>query len=265
VDVAVAVRVAVAVAVVVGVAVAVAVAVGDAVRVAVAVAVTVGVKVAVAVAVDVAVAVGVGGNDPLAEPVSLTLADALPAVASLLIVMLAEKLPDWSGANSTVTVEEPCGWITPAPCPDNVLKNGLPPGGPTVTDSAIPPVSSMVKDIVPVTVWLDRWTLLKASRVGVTTSLLTSAPFLASPPLTWARTLAPSKIVAATMNDAIVQSMDTNLNRRRTIVSSPSLSRRGPGGPARTSSAAAILAVRWRPTNLTMKRFTNSPALRAMK
>jgi hypothetical protein len=208
------------------------------VAVAVADAVALGVKVAVAVAVDVAVAVGVGGNDPPAEPVSLTLADALPAVASLLTVMLAEKLPEWSGANSTVTVDEPCGWITPPPCPDNILKNELPAGGPTVTDSAIPPVSSMVKDVVPVTVWLDRWTLLKASRVGFTTSLLTRTPLLASTPFTWPRAVAPNKIVAAAMNDAVVQSVDTNLNRRRTIVSSPPLSRRGPGRTPRPLAAS---------------------------
>jgi hypothetical protein len=90
--------------------------VGDAVTVTVAVALVVadGVEVAVAVrvaeAVAVAVAVDVDGSDPFADPVSLTLADEEPAVASLLIVMLPEKLlEECSGANSSVTVDDPCG------------------------------------------------------------------------------------------------------------------------------------------------------------
>jgi len=92
----------VAVAVEVAVAVAVVVAVADAVAVAV------GVK--VAVAVGVRVGVGVGRLRFFAEPVSLTLADRSPAVASLLTLMLAEKLlPESGGANATVTVAVPCG------------------------------------------------------------------------------------------------------------------------------------------------------------
>ncbi|HKN14939.1 MAG TPA: hypothetical protein VJX68_17255 [Candidatus Binatus sp.] len=93
-----------AVAVEVAVAVAVVVAVADAVAVAV------GVKVAVAVGVRVGVGVGVGRLRFFAEPVSLTLADRSPAVASLLTLMLAEKLlPESGGANATVTVAVPCG------------------------------------------------------------------------------------------------------------------------------------------------------------
>jgi hypothetical protein len=93
----------------VGVAVTVAVIVAVAVRVGVAVVVAVAVTVAVAVevelAVGVALTVGVGRNEPFAEPVNLTLAVALPAVASLVIPMLAEKsAPCFAGANSTVTV-----------------------------------------------------------------------------------------------------------------------------------------------------------------
>jgi hypothetical protein len=123
------------------------------------------------VAERVGVGVGVGGLCFFAEPVSLTLADLTPAVASLLIVMLpARLLEECSGANSTVTVEEPCGWITAAPCPDVILKNGLPTGGPTVTESATPPLSLITKDLVSVTVPLDRKILLKFSCVGVTAS-----------------------------------------------------------------------------------------------
>jgi len=66
------------------------------------VAVAVGVAVIDSVAVDV-------GSDPLAAPVSLTLADDLPLVALLLIAMLAEKVPPLVGANSTVTVATLCG------------------------------------------------------------------------------------------------------------------------------------------------------------
>jgi hypothetical protein len=89
---------------------AVAVCVAVAIAVADAVAVAVEVTVAVAVSVGVAVADGVGAGDPLAEPLSLTLAEALPAVASLLIAMVAEKcFPALTGANSTVTVDFPCG------------------------------------------------------------------------------------------------------------------------------------------------------------
>jgi hypothetical protein len=115
---------AVVVAVVVGVRVALTVPVAVAVRVMVAVAVTVtvaealavrvGVEVAVAVRVAEAVgvedAVGVAGIDPFADPVSLTFADLAPAVASLLIAMLAENpFPLLAGANCTLTVATPCG------------------------------------------------------------------------------------------------------------------------------------------------------------
>src|SRR5208282_2186901 len=114
----------------------------------------------------------------------------------------------------------PCGYIRNAPCPDAILKQGLPLAGATVTDSAIRPVSSTMKDFVSDTVWLERSILLKASRIGVTTSLLTCSRLLTSPLVIWAWALAATKIAAA-MNDAIVQSEDTNRNRRRTIVSSP--------------------------------------------
>lgn len=96
---------AVNVAVAVGVAVRVAVAVADGVTVAVALAVGVKVAVAVAVSVGVAVGVGVGRLCFFAAPVNLTLAFALPAVASLVIAMLPRKsAPSLVGANSTVTV-----------------------------------------------------------------------------------------------------------------------------------------------------------------
>ena len=78
------------------------------VAVAVLVAVVDGVAVWVAVAVGVTVGVG-GGKLPLAEPFSLTVADDLPLVASLVIAILPEKLPLLPGANSTVTVAAPCG------------------------------------------------------------------------------------------------------------------------------------------------------------
>ncbi len=86
-----------------------AVAVADAVMVAVALAVGVKVAVAVGVRVGVAVGVGVGFLCFLAEPVNLTLAVALPEVASLVIAMLPEKsAPSLVGANSTITV---IGWF----------------------------------------------------------------------------------------------------------------------------------------------------------
>ena len=75
---------------------------GVAVRVEVAtiVAVDVAVGVGVALAVAVAVAVGMAGRDPFADPVSLTFADLVPALASLIIAMLAENLvPLLVGAN----------------------------------------------------------------------------------------------------------------------------------------------------------------------
>jgi hypothetical protein len=104
----------VAVAVGVALVVEVAVAVDVARVVDVAVAVCVGPVVEVALAVGVAgeVAVGVAvavGSEFFADPVTLTLCDDLPLVASLLIAMVAEKLPGVVGANSTVTVVVPFG------------------------------------------------------------------------------------------------------------------------------------------------------------
>jgi hypothetical protein len=102
----------VAVVVAVDVAVLVGVDVGVEVREAVGVGVAVGVGegVAVVVAVGDGVTVGVGGNDPFAEPLRWTLIDALPAVASLLIVILPEKpCPLLVGANSTAIVDTACG------------------------------------------------------------------------------------------------------------------------------------------------------------
>jgi hypothetical protein len=93
--------------------VAVDVALGEAVTidvaVAVFVAVAVPVAVAVAVGVVVGVAVGVGFFRFLAEPASKIFCDRLPAVASLMIAILAENVPPRVGANSTVTVHCPCG------------------------------------------------------------------------------------------------------------------------------------------------------------
>jgi hypothetical protein len=86
------------------------VAVGVAVAVGVRVSVAVGVEVGVAVAVRIGVAVGVARLRFFAEPVNLTLASLLPAVASLLTLMSAEKLlPGSGGTNSTVTVAAACG------------------------------------------------------------------------------------------------------------------------------------------------------------
>ena len=79
--------------------------------------VTVAVAVLDAVAVAVGVGVGVGLFFLLAEPASSTLADRLPTVASLVIVITPEKVPELAGANSTVTVDWPCGWIIVVPCP----------------------------------------------------------------------------------------------------------------------------------------------------
>ena len=95
------------------------------------------------------------------------------------------------------------------------MKNWLPVGGPTVTESPLEPVSSIVKDLVSVGAPLERLIFLKSSLLGVTLSLL-----LATSPVTWAGTLAADKIVAATMNDATAQSEDANRNLRRTIVTS---------------------------------------------
>jgi hypothetical protein len=105
----VAVSVAVGVAVRVAVAVAVGVIVNVAVAVLVAVAVAVGVEVALGVGVCVPVGVGVGRFFLLAEPASETFADRFPTVALLLIMIIPEKSPLWIGANSTVTVDSPCG------------------------------------------------------------------------------------------------------------------------------------------------------------
>jgi hypothetical protein len=60
----------------------------------------------------------------------------------------------------------------------------------------------MMKDFVSVMVWLERLILLKASRVGVTASLLTGILPLALAPLSWACARAANKSVAATINDA---------------------------------------------------------------
>jgi hypothetical protein len=60
----------------------------------------------------------------------------------------------------------------------------------------------MTKDFVSVTVWPERLILLKASRVGVTASLLTGILPFALAPLTWACALAANKSVAATISDA---------------------------------------------------------------
>lgn len=197
----------------VGVAVAVRVAVAVAVVVPVAVTVPVAVAVAVAVAVGVAMRVEVGVGLGLfffffAEPVTLTLADALPLVASLVIAIFAEKsVPPLMGANSTVTVDSPCGSISAAPCPDTIRKNSLPAGGATVTDRAIPPLSLMTKDFVSVAAPLDRLILPKFSEVGVTSSLLTDvsrrALSLSSPNASCARARNENKIRKVKMKDAI--------------------------------------------------------------
>lgn len=170
-----------AVAVAVGVAIRgpvdVALAVCVAVLVAVAVRVVVAVGVAVAVAVGVGVGVGVGCLFLfLAEPVVLTLANRVPLVASLVIAIFAEKsVPTLVGANSTMTVDSPCGSISVGPWPDTMWKNSLPAAGATVTDRAAPPLSLMTKDLFSVAGPLDRLILPKSSVVGVTSSLLTGA------------------------------------------------------------------------------------------
>src|SRR5258708_39290712 len=89
-----------------------------------------------------------------------------------------------------------------APGPDAILKHGLPAGGSTVTDSAISPVFSTMKDFVSVTVWSERLILLKASRVGVTASLLTGILRLTLAPLTSACARTANKSATATINDA---------------------------------------------------------------
>jgi hypothetical protein len=60
----------------------------------------------------------------------------------------------------------------------------------------------MMKDFVSVTVWPERSILLKASRVGVTASLLTGILPFALAPLSWACPLAANKSATATSNDA---------------------------------------------------------------
>jgi hypothetical protein len=60
----------------------------------------------------------------------------------------------------------------------------------------------MTKDFVSVTVWPERLILLKASRVGVTSSLLTGVLPLVLAPLTWACALAANKSATATINEA---------------------------------------------------------------
>jgi hypothetical protein len=230
--VAVAVRVAVAVADTVGVAVAVFVtvavtvaeAVGVAVRVAVAVAVAVAVLVAVPVAVAAAVGVGVGLFFFLAEPVSLTLADGLPAVASLLIAMLPEKLPLSVGANPTVTVDWPCGAISVVPCPDKIVKTPLPAGASTVTERAPAPLSLMVKDFFSAAA--PRISGAKSSTLFDNLSLLTDALRLVSTPLSCARAPAANEIVQAITNDAAAALRsatftDANSNPPPTLVTKP--------------------------------------------
>ena len=202
---------AVAVGVAIGDPVDVALTVGVAVAVAVRVAVAVLVAVAVAVRVEVGVAVRVGVGVGVffflfAEPVTLTLADGVPLVASLVIAIFAEKSdPPLAGANSTVTVDSACGSISVAPWPDTMWKNWFPAGGSTVTDRAIPPLSLMTKDLVSVAGPLDRFILPKFSVVGVTSSLLTDTARRASPTASCARALNENenKISRAKMNDAI--------------------------------------------------------------
>jgi hypothetical protein len=215
----------------VGVAVIVAVRVADAVGVALAV------RVAVVVAVAVLVAVGVGRLCFLAEPVKFTLADVSPAVASLVTLTAPVKLlPESGGANSTVTVVALCGWTRNAPCPDVILKGGLPFAGATVTESAIPPASSTRKDLLS-DVWLERSILSNASVVGVTTILLTCARLATSALVAWVCALVADRIAAAKMN-AVAQVEDANRSLRCTIVSRPP-SRIGPGGPAKNDSPPA--------------------------
>jgi hypothetical protein len=202
---------AVCVAVAVRVAVAVALAVALRVAVAVAVAVRVAVAVLVAVAVGVAVRVEVGVGVGLfffffAEPVALTLVDDVPLVASLVIAIFAEKsVPVSVGANSTVTVDSPCGSISVAPWPDTMWKNSLPAAGATVTDRAAPPLSLMTKDLLSVAAPFDRLSLPKSSVVGVTSSLLTDASRRASSTESCARALNENenKTSNAETNDAI--------------------------------------------------------------
>jgi hypothetical protein len=236
VTVAVAVRVAVAVAEAVPVAVAVFVAVtvtvadavGVAVRVAVDVAVAVWVVVAVAVAVGVevavAVGVGVGFFFFFADPVSLTLADGLPAVASLLIAMLPEKLPLSVGANPTVTVASPCGAISVVPCPDKIVKKPLPVGEPTVTERALEPSSLIVKDFFSAAD--PGISGAKSSTLFDNLSLLTDALRLAPTPLSCARAPAANEIVQAISNDAAAAMRsatftDANRNPPPTLVTNP--------------------------------------------
>ena len=216
----------VAVAVFVTVAVTVAVAVGVAVRVAVAVAVAVAVPVAVAAGVEVAAAVGVGVGFLFffAEPVSLTFADGLPAVASLLIAMLPEKLPLSVGANPTVTVDSPCGAINVVPCPDKIVKNPLPAGAATVTESALEPLSVMVKDFFSAVA--PRISGAKSSTLFDNLSLLTDALRRVSTPLSCARAPAANEIVQAITNDAAAALRsrtftDANRNPPPTLVTNP--------------------------------------------
>lgn len=143
------------------------------------------------------------------------------------------------------------------------MKQGLPLAGATVTDSAIPPVSSTMKDLVSDTVWLERSIVSKGSGFGVTASLLTCARLLASPLVIWACALAATKIAAA-INDAIVHSEDTNRSRRRTIVSSPPSRMRSKRATEKVKAhhrynQTLILAVRRQRQNLAMKLFMCSP------
>jgi hypothetical protein len=73
-----------------------------------------------------------------------------------------------------------------------------------------------MKDFVSVTVWLERSISLKASRVGVTASLLTAALRPTSPTASSARTLDENKTSKAKMNDATVHAENINCNLRPT-------------------------------------------------
>jgi hypothetical protein len=81
-----------------------------------------------------------------------------------------------------------------------MVKNWLPLGGATVTESASEPGSLMVKDFVWVRVWLARLILSKLRLFGVTASLLTAGACLASPMFTCAYALTANRIVAVVRN-----------------------------------------------------------------
>lgn len=171
--VAVGVGVAVSVCVAVAVEVCVAVVVGVSVAVAVGVAVRVAVAVAVGVVVAVGVAVAVAAIDPIAEPLSLTLAERSPLVASLVTVIEASNFfPACVGANSTVIVATACGRMPRCKtCPE---KNWLAPpvGASTATERATEPVSVIVNVLVAVAGPVERSICPNCSLVGETLSSL---------------------------------------------------------------------------------------------